>query len=169
MEVIMNSLIYTCIDSPVGDLKIVAQGEILKAILWDNEKPNRVRLKMVVEDIGNPFLLKVEKQLQEYFEGKRKVFDLSLKAEGTPFQEAVWEKLLSVGYGETCSYKQIAEEIGAPRAVRAVGAAIGRNPISIVIPCHRVIATNGSLTGFAGGLSRKKILLDLENSLLKGA
>ena len=135
---------------------------MLLAILWDKEKPNRVKLVQMVEDMHDPLILQTEKQIHEYFHHQRKTFDLPLKTNGTAFQKEVWEILKQIPYGNTWTYKEIAYTLGNPQAVRAVGAAIGRNPISIIIPCHRVIATNGSLTGFAGGLDRKKILLDLE-------
>lgn len=149
--------------SPVGMLKLVANDQHLVAILWDKEKPSRVVIAEMEEDLNHPVLLETEKQLTEYFSNQRKSFNLPLKAKGTKFQEAVWQVLSQIPYGSTWSYKQVAEEIKHPKAVRAVGAAIGRNPISIIIPCHRVIAANGSLTGFAGGLNRKQTLLNLEN------
>jgi len=160
----MKTFKYKFIDSPVGILKIVASDDKLIAILWDNEKPNRVKPSEMVEDKQDPFLKKVEKQLNEYFQQKRTSFDLNLDFYGTPFQKSVWELLYQIPYGSTCSYKDIAEKIRNPKGVRAVGGAIGKNPISIIVPCHRVIGSKGSLTGFAGGLGRKKILLDLENA-----
>jgi methylated-DNA-[protein]-cysteine S-methyltransferase len=148
--------------SPVGMLKLVANDKKLVAILWDKERPNRVRLEEMVEDTHNNILLETEKQLKQYFDHERSSFDLPLETNGTEFQEAIWHVLTKIPYGVTWTYKQVAEKINSPKAVRAVGAAIGRNPISIIIPCHRVIATNNDLTGFAGGLNRKRILLDLE-------
>lgn len=159
----MKHFIYKKIPSPVGVLTLVAEDNALAAILWDNEKPNRIRLDDLEESKNNPFLLKVEMQLEEYFDQKRKNFDLPLALSGTPFQMAVWKLLYEIPYGVTCAYKDIAEKIGNPRSVRAVGTAIGRNPISIIVPCHRVIASNGKLAGFAGGLDRKKLLLNLES------
>lgn len=159
----MKSLKYKFIESPVGQLKTVTDDKHLIAILWDNEKPNRVKLDEMVEDKKNLVLLKTEKQLLEYFLRERSHFDVPLKFNGTPFQEDVWNILSQIPYGVTYTYKDIAHKVGKPEAVRAVGAAIGRNPISIIIPCHRVIASNGSLTGFAGGLERKKQLLKLES------
>ena len=108
-------------------------------------------------------LLETERQLREYFEGRRKVFDLKLDFSGTEFQQKVWSALLTIPYGETRSYAQIAKQIGRPDAVRAVGAANGRNPISLIVPCHRVIGSDGSLTGYAGGLPAKRALLELES------
>lgn len=104
-------------------------------------------------------------QLREYFEGRRKAFDLPLDLVGTPFQRAVWQALLVIPYGETTTYSGIARRCGRPQAVRAVGGAIGRNPVSIVVPCHRVVGSDGSLTGFGGGLPRKRALLQLEGAL----
>lgn len=159
----MHILKYKLIDSPVGILKIVANNDALVALLWDNEKLNRVRLSEMIEDQHNPFLIKVEKQLHEYFQQQRKNFDLAIDPHGTPLQKSVWGFIHQIPYGSTCTYRDIAEKICNPRSVRAVGAATGKNPISIIIPCHRVVAVNGHLNGFAGGLHRKKILLDLES------
>lgn len=150
------------IDSPVGTLKLVASDAGLAAILWPNDDPARVRLGVPIEDDAHPVLLETERQLLEYFDGRRKAFDLKLDFNGTGFQRAVWAALLTIPYGETRSYAQIARQIGRPDAVRAVGAANGRNPISIVAPCHRVIGSTGKLTGFAGGLETKAFLLALE-------
>jgi methylated-DNA-[protein]-cysteine S-methyltransferase len=148
--------------SPVGLLKLVAHDTALVAVLWENEDPKRVRLAELIEDKKHPILLETQKQLNEYFSGQRKVFDLPLDFEGTEFQEKVWQALLTIPFGETRSYKQIAEQIGNVKAVRAVGAANGKNPISIIAPCHRVVGANGKLVGFAGGLENKDILLKLE-------
>lgn len=155
---------YTCttMPSPVGELKLVANGSRLAAILWENDKPNRVRLGPMTQAPGNPILVRAVKQLQEYFAGTRNQFDLELDFVGTDFQKQVWQALLTIPFGETRSYRQIAEQIGNPSAVRAVGAANGKNPISIVAPCHRVIGASGKLTGFAGGLEVKQLLLTLE-------
>ena len=148
--------------SPVGLLKLVAHDTALVAVLWENEDPKRVRLAELIEDKKHPILLETQKQLNEYFSGQRKVFDLPLDFEGTEFQEKVWQALLTIPFGETRSYKQIAEQLGNVKAVRAVGAANGKNPISIIAPCHRVVGANGKLVGFAGGLENKDILLKLE-------
>ncbi|AYG57456.1 methylated-DNA--[protein]-cysteine S-methyltransferase [Rhizobium jaguaris] len=156
--------VYRIANSPVGVLKLVASDEGLAAILWDIDRPNRVPLNIVAEDANHPVLIEAERQLQEYFAGKRKVFDLPLDFLGTEFQRKVWHALLTIPFGETRSYTQIAEQIGAPKAIRAVGAANGRNPISIIAPCHRVIGSAGDLRGFAGGLERKTYLLGFEGS-----
>ncbi|VVO29157.1 Methylated-DNA--protein-cysteine methyltransferase [Pseudomonas fluorescens] len=155
---------YTCttVASPVGELKLVANGARLAAILWENDRPNRVLLGAMNEDPDNPILVRTAQQLKEYFAGTRHRFELELDFVGTEFQKKVWAALLTIPFGETRSYSQIAEQIGNPSAVRAVGAANGRNPISIVAPCHRVIGASGKLTGFAGGLEAKEWLLTLE-------
>ena len=155
-------LSYLYMDSPVGQLKLVANEHALAAILWDNENPKRVRLAELIEEVSHPILLNTQQQLIEYFSGQRKVFDIPLDFEGTDFQKKVWSALLTIPYGETRSYKQIAQQLGHEKAVRAVGAANGKNPISIIAPCHRVIGAGGALVGFAGGLDKKEILLRLE-------
>ncbi|AXP01468.1 methylated-DNA--[protein]-cysteine S-methyltransferase [Pseudomonas sp. FP2300] len=154
--------LYKTIPSPVGQLILVARETRLAAILWENERLNRVRLGPLEEDIQHPVLKETERQLLEYFAGQRRRFELELDFVGTDFQIRVWQALLSIPFGETRSYRDIAIQIGQPTAVRAVGAANGRNPISIIAPCHRVIGSSGSLTGFAGGLAAKQFLLSLE-------
>lgn len=158
------NLAYKTIDSPVGKLKLVASDKGLVAVLWPNDKPNRVRLDEPVEDGRHPILLDTERQLGEYFAGKRKTFSVALDMRGTSFQKNVWEALLAIPFGETRSYGELANQLGNPKATRAVGAANGRNPISIIVPCHRVIGSSGKLTGFAGGLETKAHLLNLEKS-----
>ena len=148
--------------SPVGILKLVATENALVAVLWENENPKRVRLAELIEQVHHPILLETQKQLREYFVGTRQQFDLPLDFEGTVFQKKVWQALLSIPFGETRSYRDIAEQVGNIKAVRAVGAANGKNPIAIIAPCHRVMGVNGKLVGFAGGLDNKEILLGLE-------
>ena len=148
--------------SPVGILKLVATENALVAVLWENENPKRVRLAELIEQVDHPILLETQKQLREYFAGTRQQFDLPLDFEGTVFQKKVWQALLGIPFGETRSYRDIAEQVGNIKAVRAVGAANGKNPISIIAPCHRVVGVNGKLVGFAGGLNNKEILLGLE-------
>ena len=148
--------------SPVGILKLVATENALVAVLWENENPKRVRLAELIEQVNHPILLETQKQLREYFAGTRQQFDLPLDFEGTVFQKKVWQALLSIPFGETRSYRDIAAQVGNIKAVRAVGAANGKNPISIIAPCHRVVGVNGKLVGFAGGLNNKEILLGLE-------
>jgi methylated-DNA-[protein]-cysteine S-methyltransferase len=152
------------VDSPVGRLTLVATDDGLAGILWENDRPRRVRLNVEAEDNSHPVLIEAERQLREYFAGDRKAFALPLDLAGTEFQRKVWSALLTIPFGETRSYGQIARQIGQPGAVRAVGAANGRNPVSIVAPCHRVIGATGKLTGFAGGLDVKARLLALEES-----
>jgi methylated-DNA-[protein]-cysteine S-methyltransferase len=131
-------------------------------VLWEKDPPGRVHLDLVREDARHPVLLEAERQLREYFERRRTAFTVTLDPQGTAFQQQVWDALRTIPFGETRSYAEIARQIGRPTAVRAVGAANGRNPLSIVTPCHRVIGTNGHLTGFAGGLDTKAFLLRLE-------
>jgi methylated-DNA-[protein]-cysteine S-methyltransferase len=162
METKMSTF-YKIIPSPVGNLKLIASDRGLAAILWENDKPGRVRLGPLTENKNHAVLLETEVQLGEYFAGKRKVFALKFDPAGTEFQHKVWRALAEIPFGETRSYGEIARSIGHPSAVRAVGAANGRNPLSIVVPCHRVIGASGKLTGFAGGLRTKEFLLALEN------
>ena len=150
------------IPSPVGRLTLVASDAGLAAVLWENDSPKRVPLTVSGEDAKHPVLREAERQLKEYFAGKRTSFDLPLDFHGTDFQKRVWKALLKIPFGETRSYAQIARALGKPTAMRAVGAANGRNPISIIAPCHRVIGKDGTLTGFAGGLKAKAHLLALE-------
>jgi methylated-DNA-[protein]-cysteine S-methyltransferase len=150
------------IPSPVGRLTLVASDAGLAAVLWENDSPKRVPLAVTGKDAKHPVLREAERQLKEYFAGKRTSFDLPLDFHGTDFQKRVWKALLKIPFGETRSYAQIARALGKPTAMRAVGAANGRNPISIIAPCHRVIGKDGQLTGFAGGLKAKAHLLALE-------
>ena len=156
------SLAYKMMESPVGQLKLVASETGLVAILWEKDNPRRVRLSELVADDQHPVLVETERQLREYFAGKRKTFCVAIDMRGTRFQKDVWEALLAIPFGETRSYGQLAIKLGNPRATRAVGAANGRNPLSIIVPCHRVIGSSGKLTGFAGGLDVKAHLLALE-------
>ena len=150
------------IDSPVGALSLVATDRALVALVWRTAGHSRVPFEVAVEDPQHPVLRETSRQLREYFAGARRQFDLPLEFRGTNFQRRVWAALLMIHYGETRSYGQIAEQLGNPAAVRAVGAANGRNPISIIAPCHRVIGMSGDLTGFGGGLDAKAFLLSLE-------
>jgi methylated-DNA-[protein]-cysteine S-methyltransferase len=154
---------YKMMNSPVGVLKLVTSNNGLAAILWENDDPKRVRLGPLEENKSHPTLLETERQLSAYFAGKLKKFSLKLDFVGTEFQKKVWTALVAIPFGETRSYAQVAAQIGHPKAVRAVGAANGKNPLSIIAPCHRVIGSNGKLTGFAGGLEAKASLLKLES------
>jgi methylated-DNA-[protein]-cysteine S-methyltransferase len=155
-------LAYKKIDSPVGTLTLVASDKGLVAVLWENDKPNRVRLGELIEADSHSVLIEAERQLKEYFRGKRKTFSVPLDMRGTSFQRSVWEALLAIPFGEIRTYGELAKQLGNPQAARAVGAANGRNPISIIVPCHRVIGSSGKLTGFAGGLEAKERLLNIE-------
>jgi methylated-DNA-[protein]-cysteine S-methyltransferase len=152
--------------SPVGVLTLVATDDGLAAILWEDDPPRRVPLDVRGEQADHPVLVEAERQLEEYFAGRRTRFALSLDVAGTPFQREVWGALATIPFGETRSYAQVARQVGRPGAARAVGAAIGRNPASIVTPCHRVVGSTGALTGFAGGVDVKARLLALERSTL---
>lgn len=144
------------IGSPLGALRLYAEAdELVGVYLPDSEGPDGAEQRSDV-------LVRTAAQLAEYFAGERRVFDLPLGPRGTGFQSKVWRALLRIPYGETCSYGDIARKIGRPAAVRAVGAANGRNPIPIIVPCHRVIGANGSLTGYGGGLPAKRWLLEHE-------
>jgi methylated-DNA-[protein]-cysteine S-methyltransferase len=154
---------WKMIDSPVGELKLVASDKGLAAILWGADDPDRARLHPLAEDPGNRFLVETERQLAAYFAGELKAFTVPLDFKGTEFQKSVWKALLTIPFGETRSYGDIARQIGKPAAFRAVGAASGKNPISIIAPCHRVVGSTGKLTGFAGGLAAKERLLGIES------
>ena len=156
------ALVFKHVPSPVGRLKLVAGDAGLVAILWESEDPDRVRLGAMIEQRDHSVLAETERQLGDYFAGRRQGFNLRLDFRGTNFQKAVWQALLTIPFGETRTFGEIARQIGRPSASRAVGAANGRNPISIVAPCHRVLGSNGALTGFAGGLAAKRHLLDHE-------
>ncbi len=160
----VEQFVYKLMNSPVGGLKLVGNDNGLAAIMWAEDRPRRVNLDIVGEMPDHPVLLETETQLNQYFAGKRKVFDLPLNFQGTDFQKSVWHALLRIPFGETRTYRDIAIELGNSNATRAVGAANGRNPIAIVAPCHRVVGTDGSLTGFAGGLEAKATLLNLEDA-----
>ena len=159
---------YACrmMTSPVGELTLVANEAGLMAVLWQDDDPHRVRLNQRVEHRDHPVLDEAALQLAEYFAGQREAFDLPLHFVGTDFQKSVWTALLTIPFGETRSYADIARQIGKPSACRAVGAANGRNPLSIIVPCHRVVGANGALTGFAGGLRAKSHLLGLERKFI---
>jgi methylated-DNA-[protein]-cysteine S-methyltransferase len=149
-------------NSSVGRIRLVAGENGLAAILWEDDKPKRVRVREFTRDDEHPVLLRAEQQLREYFGGQRKEFSIELDPIGTDFQKRVWNALSAIPYGETRTYRDIARQIGDQKATRAVGAANGRNPIAIIVPCHRVVGSSGELTGFAGGLDAKVCLLSLE-------
>lgn len=157
----MDSMRYRTMDSPVGLLTLAGRAGRLQHLRMVDQtyEPDRVGW----EEDDSAFADAVI-QLREYFGGERREFELDLDMAGTPFQRRVWEALLTIPYGETRSYGQIAEQIDAPGAFRAVGLANGHNPIGIIVPCHRVIGANGSLTGYGGGLDRKRMLLGMERN-----
>ncbi|MEH6570740.1 MAG: methylated-DNA--[protein]-cysteine S-methyltransferase [Halioglobus sp.] len=152
---------YQLLDTPIGTLRLVSKDGKLARVEFQGQ--HQIQADERLE--GNSMLEATAKQLGEYFAGERQHFELSLNPCGTPFQQEVWASLQAIPFGEVRSYKDIAHEVGRPKAVRAVGAANGRNPIPIIVPCHRVIGSDGSLTGFAGGLETKKLLLKLEGAL----
>jgi methylated-DNA-[protein]-cysteine S-methyltransferase len=162
------SYVFKTMKSPVGRLTLVATDQGLAAVLWEDDDPSRVRLGASKEDRTHPVLVQAQQQLEEYLAGQRRKFTVKLDAAGTEFQTKVWRALRTIPFGETRSYGEIADQIGSRAAVRAVGAANGRNPISIIVPCHRVIGANGKLTGFAGGLEIKARLLALEGGAFSG-
>lgn len=156
--------VFKRVESPVGRLTMMASERGLAAILWPDDPPGRVRLDAAEEAPDHPVLREAERQLAEYFARRRTGFDLPLDPSGTPFQQKVWSALRSIPFGETRTYAEVAAQIGHPGAARAVGAASGRNPLSIVAPCHRVVGARGDLTGFAGGLEVKATLLAFERA-----
>ena len=159
------TLSRTTIDSPVGELTLYASDAGLRAVLWPGPDDTRVHLGDgdLVDDADHPVLRAATEQLAEYFAGDRSDFDLPLDPVGTPFQQKSWDVLRTIPYGTTITYGEQAKRLGSPSAVRAVGAANGRNPISIVVPCHRVVGSDGSLTGSGGGLDAKAWLLEHES------
>lgn len=161
----MTTLIYARMPTPVGDLLISTDGQSIQHILFADGAAAE-KLQQQATQSAHPLLQKAESQLAEYFAGTRETFDLPLGAEGTAFQQRVWAALRTIPFGQTWGYAQLAQAIGQPTAARAVGLANGRNPLSIVVPCHRVIGKNGTLTGYAGGLNRKAWLLEHEGVLL---
>lgn len=162
---------YDEMDSPVGTLRLVADGYGLREIRFERErhpkKPHHDWIRAIDPQASAP-IAEARMQLEEYFAGKRKHFDLLLHPLGTPFQLTVWHELGRIPYGVTISYGELARRIDKPQAMRAVGAANGRNPLPIVLPCHRVIGSDGSLTGFGGGLPTKRFLLTLEHAMPDG-
>lgn len=158
----METMRYRTVDSPIGKLTLAGRGKRLTHLRMVDQtyEPNRTDWQP-----DDSAFADVVDQLQQYFAGERTEFELELDLVGTAFQRRVWSALLTIPYGQTRSYGQIAKQLDAPGASRAVGLANGHNPISIIVPCHRVIGANGSLTGYGGGLSRKRALLDLEKQM----
>lgn len=157
----MNTIYHTTMKTPIGEIRLLSDGKALTGLYMGSYGPKPVKSWQR----GGAFIERAEKQLRDYFAGTRKSFDLPLAGAGTEFQKTVWKALCDIPYGETISYGELARRIGLPMAARAVGAANGSNPISIVVPCHRVIGANGTLTGYGGGLPRKKWLLEHETGV----
>lgn len=168
LKSLAKAAVYDEMSSPVGRLTIVASSKGLHAILWDIDRKKSVYknvLKTLVQSDNDKIIVKTKKQLTEYFQGKRQEFDLPLVIDGTVFQIQAWNQLRKIPYGKTISYAEQATKIGDRKKARAVGMANGCNPISIVVPCHRVIGSNGRLVGFGGGLDKKEYLLNLEQGI----
>ena len=162
-----DDLVSATVDSPVGPLTVVVSDRGVRAIMWPDDDAARVPAAHPAQPPSgvvseHPILASVARQLDEYFAGERTEFDVALDPVGTDFQHAAWRALREIPFGETASYGEQAERMGDRNKARAVGAANGRNPISIIVPCHRVVGANGSLTGFAGGIETKRFLLDHE-------
>ena len=155
------------VPGPLGTMRLLATEDALAAVYLAEHKGEPAHPAMPGSD--HPVLREACAQLEAYFAGRRRVFDLPLDAQGTEFQRAVWSALQEIPFGETRSYKDLATRVGRPQAVRAVGAANGRNPLSIIVPCHRVIGADGTLMGYASGTERKKWLLQHEQSVLTGS
>jgi methylated-DNA-[protein]-cysteine S-methyltransferase len=160
-----NRRTWTSYESPLGTLTLTATGRELSGLFFPGRGPTRAE----ADHRSEPFEQAID-QLDEYFAGHQRRFDLPLDlSAGTPFQRTVWSELQAIPYGETITYGELAHRIGRPDRIRAVGAAVGRNPLPIIVPCHRVIAADGHLTGYLGGLHRKQALLDTENAVRHGS
>ncbi|MEU6849265.1 methylated-DNA--[protein]-cysteine S-methyltransferase [Actinacidiphila alni] len=157
--------VHTVIDSPCGELTLVARGDALSHLYMTEHRHRPPFESFGPREDDRPVFTAAKAQLDAYFAGELTEFDLPLSVSGTPFQQRVWAALRDIPYGETRSYGQLAAMLGNPTASRAVGLANGRNPVSIIVPCHRVIGAGGDLTGYGGGLSRKRLLLGLENGV----
>ena len=168
-----STTVQTTFKSPIGQMTIAATDKGLAGLWFDGQR--HLPAELTGEAVwpaapDDPVLKQTSQQLTEYFAGERSSFELPLDLSyGTPFQQSVWQALLNISQGDTASYGEISHRIGKPAAVRAVGAAVGRNPVSVIVPCHRVVGANGALTGYAGGLDKKTALLRLEGVLLKEA
>jgi methylated-DNA-[protein]-cysteine S-methyltransferase len=156
-------MLYTTFHSPIGELLLAGDDSGLRILsMQDAPRPRRIGTDWQRDDFA---FADVRTQLDQYFAGSRQAFEVDLSLRGNPFEQRVWAELLKIPYGETASYGRVAAAIGAPSAARAVGLANGRNPVALIVPCHRVIGANGSLTGYGGGLERKRYLLDLESGV----
>ncbi|NHC16642.1 methylated-DNA--[protein]-cysteine S-methyltransferase [Motilibacter deserti] len=165
MTIRETTVAWTVLDSPIDKLLLTTDGAGLSRVWF--APFDHVELDPETRDDDHPVLALARQQLTEYFAGTRRDFDVPLSPGGTPFQNQVWTALRDIPYGETASYVEVARAIGRPTASRAVGAANGRNPIAVIVPCHRVIGSNGLLIGYAGGAARKRRLLDLETGALQ--
>jgi methylated-DNA-[protein]-cysteine S-methyltransferase len=159
-------MFYTIVPSPVGKLRLVGSDRGLLAVSWESKGSSVPRLE-TMEDPHHPVLVEAARQLDQYFAGQRKEFELKLEFRGTDFQKRVWDELLKIPFGETRTYGEIARRLGNVNAMRAVGAANGRNPIPIIAPCHRVIGASGALVGFGGGLEVKEYLINFERGAIE--
>lgn len=155
---------YARFDTPLGALLATAAGDTLTGLYFEGQRYAPNIAPDWREDPGHAPLRECAAQIADYFEGKRRRFDLSTGPHGTPFQQRVWREIARIGYGETITYAELARRAGAPGSARAAGAATGRNPLSIVVPCHRVVGASGALTGYAGGIERKARLIALERN-----
>jgi methylated-DNA-[protein]-cysteine S-methyltransferase len=159
-----GSVIYTTMDSPIGELLLLGDGDSLHGLYMQAGKnPIRINPRWQRDDEA---FAEVRSQLEEYFVGERTSFDIEMHLEGTAFQRTVWHELTQIPYGETISYGELAKRIGLPDRARAVGTANGQNPIAVIVPCHRVIGSTGKLVGYGGGLDNKRRLLELESGVL---
>lgn len=158
-------MLYTEIDSPLGPILLVSNATALTGFYFVGQKYAPVTTDHWRRDPELPLFRDVEAQVAAYASARRQTFDVPIRFEGTPFQLRVWQAIAAIPFGTTLSYSALAERIGAPSSMRAVGAATGRNPISLIVPCHRVVGRDGALTGYAGGLDRKRALLDFESGL----
>ena len=153
---------HTVVDSPCGPLTLVAEDGALRGLYMTEQRHRPGEATFGLPDPDEEVFAVAEAQLKEYFAGQRREFTIPLAFGGTPFQQRVWQALCGIPYGGTTSYGELADRLGKPSASRAVGLANGKNPIGIIVPCHRVVGANGSLTGYGGGLDRKRFLLDFE-------
>jgi methylated-DNA-[protein]-cysteine S-methyltransferase len=160
----MTTQLYTTIQSPIGELLLAGDGKALHRLdMREGRRPVKIDPRW---ERREPPFADVVRQLEEYFAGVRRTFEVPLELAGNPFERRVWAALLEIPYGTTVSYGEIARRVGEPTAARAVGLANGRNPIAVIVPCHRVIGADGGLTGYGGGLERKRLLLDLEAGVM---
>jgi methylated-DNA-[protein]-cysteine S-methyltransferase len=156
---------YDLYESPYGQMLLVAEGESLSGVYFEGQKYHAKVEPEWRRDANHAPVRQAARELAEYFGGERKVFETALAPAGTPFQQCVWKAISTVGFGDTITYSELARRAGCAGSARAAGAATGRNPLTIIVPCHRIVGTSGSLTGYAGGLDRKRALLALESGI----